>query len=521
MKGEQSADLTSPGDASRLRGSDSPTVCSFIVDSCNDIVWVSDSAAERFGLSQTGKVSPATRAEIQRELREQLAEPDRFASRYLSDRDESSHSFRVEDPNQDEPRWFLTWGTPVTDGKHVGGTLVQLVDQAQIQDLQHREQSPDLAERTLEIGTWELDLDTGTVQWTEGMFRILGLPETYEPTIDDLTAFFEPEDRRQANECIQECRANGRPFDARFRIDTPDGKRRWVRFVGEKQGERIQGGLQDITDHMELEVECAVMRKTLRAELQSYLGLIVTRTTDAEATLRKLDENSTGERGQDTGNANEIDFSLMGGQENETIASRHAPTGTQQELEQPEETLQETLSEIETHAQTLEKLVTTADQIEACVGGDELISEIAMDDLARSICTNYQRVHPDATIETDVDEMALYTNPVMIETVLAELIESALHRAEGAPEIRVTVRDGAVIRVADTGGAMAEPDRKVLEQGLETARTNQGSVEAGIVNWLTGHLGGTITVEDNDPQGTVVEVELTESGQPDSYPGTD
>ncbi|MBA2282074.1 MAG: PAS domain S-box protein [Acidimicrobiia bacterium] len=85
------------------------------------------------------------------------------------------------------------------------------------------------AQRTAHLGSFEFDLVTGRLSWSEEYFRILGIDPSVPPSISRFNAAVHPDDRRVAGQVWVDALQRGRAFDHEFRIVRPDAEVRTVR----------------------------------------------------------------------------------------------------------------------------------------------------------------------------------------------------------------------------------------------------------------------------------------------------
>ncbi|HEY3918675.1 MAG TPA: PAS domain-containing protein [Stellaceae bacterium] len=125
------------------------------------------------------------------------------------------------------------------------------------------------AQRIANMGSFDHDLVTGRVEWSDQMYRINGLdPEKIPPSSDVVLDLVHPEDREGfAAARVRSRRAN---FDAfEFRIIRPDGEERFVRresdvhFGEDGRPLRVFGTLQDITERKRAELEIIQSRESM------------------------------------------------------------------------------------------------------------------------------------------------------------------------------------------------------------------------------------------------------------------
>jgi len=103
------------------------------------------------------------------------------------------------------------------------------------------------------VGGWELQLQTGELDWTAQTKRIHGVPQDYVPEIQSAIEFYSPKSRPIIADAIENAMATGRGWDLELDMQTATGNPISVRSVGEAvfdNGEpvRLIGAFQDITD---------------------------------------------------------------------------------------------------------------------------------------------------------------------------------------------------------------------------------------------------------------------------------
>ena len=103
------------------------------------------------------------------------------------------------------------------------------------------------------VGAWELDVETDEITWSDEVCRIHSAPPDTRPTTTEALAYYADEDRGTISEAMHRVVETGEPFDLETQINGRDGKRRWVRVMGEpvyESGrlERVAGAFQDITE---------------------------------------------------------------------------------------------------------------------------------------------------------------------------------------------------------------------------------------------------------------------------------
>ncbi len=112
------------------------------------------------------------------------------------------------------------------------------------------------AERLLHTGSWEWDVETDVLLWSDNMYRLFGLkPGAVVPTPDFVIGRTHPEDRRRVVEELEEARAKGGHPNVTYRAIWPDGTVHSLHGAaasfpqnGEGSPARLVGSVQDVTE---------------------------------------------------------------------------------------------------------------------------------------------------------------------------------------------------------------------------------------------------------------------------------
>jgi diguanylate cyclase (GGDEF)-like protein/PAS domain S-box-containing protein len=116
------------------------------------------------------------------------------------------------------------------------------------------------AQRMAHVGSWEWDVASNALAWSDELYRIFGrTPEEFENTYESFLRYVHPEDRQFVQETIQKAYETGQPFAFEHRLVRPDGGVRILHARGEvftnENGERVRmsGISQDVTERKALE----------------------------------------------------------------------------------------------------------------------------------------------------------------------------------------------------------------------------------------------------------------------------
>lgn len=110
------------------------------------------------------------------------------------------------------------------------------------------------------MGTWDWDLSLNTVQWSDNLARMHGLPEgSFDGTFASYEREIHPEDRPRVFASVQRAIAEGVPHEVEYRIVAPDGTVRWVEGKGRVEYEdgvpvRMTGVCMMVTRRKEAEL---------------------------------------------------------------------------------------------------------------------------------------------------------------------------------------------------------------------------------------------------------------------------
>lgn len=118
-----------------------------------------------------------------------------------------------------------------------------------------------LAGEKARLGGWRVILNTGTVIWTPQTAAIHDQPAGYSPSdVAEAIEFYAPEFRDVILERFERCVLKGQAFDVVCQLQTPQGRRPWVRAIGEAERDdsgkivAVYGAFQDISALQEAQV---------------------------------------------------------------------------------------------------------------------------------------------------------------------------------------------------------------------------------------------------------------------------
>ncbi|MEO1220999.1 MAG: EAL domain-containing protein [Pseudomonadota bacterium] len=110
------------------------------------------------------------------------------------------------------------------------------------------------AEKAACIGSWEIDLTTMELTWSDGVYEMHGIPVGQPVTVDDAIHAYAPYDRENVSALVDAAIAEGEPFEFEADLVSCEGVTRRVQSRGEFiQGDainpdRLVGVIHDVTE---------------------------------------------------------------------------------------------------------------------------------------------------------------------------------------------------------------------------------------------------------------------------------
>lgn len=127
------------------------------------------------------------------------------------------------------------------------------------EDLQRKQAMLARTEALAHVGSWEWDVATDTVIWSDELFRIFRRdPAQGAPSFAEQAALYPPDDFRRLNEAVAAALRDGTPYELELHALCLDGVVRTCHVHGQadkKDGRvvHLSGSLQDITDRKQAE----------------------------------------------------------------------------------------------------------------------------------------------------------------------------------------------------------------------------------------------------------------------------
>ncbi len=170
-------------------------------------------------------------------------------------------------------------GTPLfLDGVLLDITAQKLAEEA----LRKSEARLVEAQRIAQVGSWELDLRTHALHWSEEIYRIFELdPKEFGATYESFLATIHPDDREMVHQAFTHSVTQQSSYDLVHRLRMPDGRVKYVHeraeilYAEDGRPMRTAGTVQDITERRVAEQARQALEGQLRqAQKMEALGTL-------------------------------------------------------------------------------------------------------------------------------------------------------------------------------------------------------------------------------------------------------
>jgi signal transduction histidine kinase len=124
-----------------------------------------------------------------------------------------------------------------------------------------------------------------------------------------------------------------------------------------------------------------------------------------------------------------------------------------------------------------------------------------------------ETAYPDAAFETDIEaDVEVAANPTLGAVFENVLVNAVKHNDSDRPHVEVTLTtttERATVRIADDGPGIPDRYRRAYLQQEQDGPENTGEgLGLYLVSTLVDTFDGDVWIEENEPRGSVVVVEL-------------
>ena len=188
--------------------------------------------------------------------------PLRKTIKSVLDSEECIHELEIQPTLKVDDKEITPWlrisaEPAIVDGcKHVVVAVDDITDRKKAEEkLRDSEERLRNAQRIAHLGSWDWNIMTNDLYWSEEIFRIFGFsPQEFSPTYDEFLNSVHPDDREFVQKHINAAVHNNKEYSIDHRIVLPSGELKYVHEQGEvnrdKDGTpyRMVGTVIDITD---------------------------------------------------------------------------------------------------------------------------------------------------------------------------------------------------------------------------------------------------------------------------------
>jgi diguanylate cyclase (GGDEF)-like protein/PAS domain S-box-containing protein len=168
-------------------------------------------------------------------------------------------------------------------GLSAAGVASWKLNESLLQAASDREEKLAEAQRVARIGSWEWEVGTGRVTWSDELYRLFGVADVdFTPSTRASFPGVHPDDHAAIDDDVRSALEGGPPLARDFRVTLSDGSVRWVHGRGavtlwmDGRPIAMSGTVQDITDRKRAEAHLGEALSLLGAALDSTAdGILV------------------------------------------------------------------------------------------------------------------------------------------------------------------------------------------------------------------------------------------------------
>lgn len=371
-----------------------------------------------------------------------------------------------------------------------------------VQELRRSRSTLEFALRAGQMGTFDWDVRSGRITWSEGHARLFGMTlAQFDGRYETFVERVHPEDIADLEREVQRAREERKVYDFEYRVVWPDRSVHWIAGRGEFQYDgignatRMTGVVMDITPRRQAEASAQRQQHQIAHLLR----------------LNLLSELASGL-------AHEINQPL-------SAISNFAGAALQMRQTQSltDQRTVEILTDIQEQAQRAGAIVKN---LRAFIKNRQPertpcdINKVVTESLAL-LNAELERTRVKTQLALCETLPPLCIDPVQIQQVLINLFQNAVDSMEEAPadRRRITVSTigsvaQVIVRVCDTGKGIAEEDLPRLFDSFFSTKSEGLGMGLNISRSIIESHGGSLTATNNPGNGACFEFVLPAQGDP-------
>ncbi len=347
------------------------------------------------------------------------------------------------------------------------------------------------------MGTWERDLTTDAVTWSENMERLLGqAPGSFEGNFQAYLRCVHPDDRESLVLAVAEAMQKGEPYTIEYRVVQPSGDVRWIAASGDlmraSDGRplRATGVAMDVTERKRLEDQLRQAQKMeaigqlaggIAHDFNNMLSVIM---GHAQLLKRELPPGHPSHR--------HVDLALRAAESSAKLTAQLLAFGRRQVLAPEVVHLNRVVED-------------TAEMLNHVLGSHVLIELSLSPELGTLRADSRQ-------IQQVIMNLCLNSRDAMPDggTVTISTRQRSLARPEASPEGIIPAGEWCVLEVADTGcGMTPEVMSRLFEPFFTTKPQGKGTgMGLSTVYGIVTQSGGFVAVASTPGQGSRFTIHL-------------
>lgn len=357
------------------------------------------------------------------------------------------------------------------------------------------------------LGSWELHLQTMTLESSDTCKRNFGLAPEVELPYSRLMEMMLPEDRPAMQASVGEAIETGSDYRARYRIQRPDGKIRWIAaygrpfFADDGTPDIMLGTTQDITDRVEEDKERERLLTVAQQARTQAERAVSMRNDFLSSTVHDLRTPLTTMRGR-----------------TQLLQRRLARVDL---ADDDRHRIEDGLAQLEASAAQMESILAELQDVAFLQIGRPLELRCVPVDLVALVRAAIEAVEAQSEehrfrLETPHPELVVVADATRMERVIDNLLSNAVKYSPqgGVVTVRLHQDNGWILlSVTDEGVGIPASELELIFERFHRASNVTGTFQgtgiglAGARSIVEQH-DGTLTVESEEGRGSTFTVRL-------------